>query len=237
LEDLLPPTTVSTRTSVQIALSLLEIFIQFVQGIWQNAQAFLSNNVTALFDTNFGPDHLKLIWTFCIFCTRKLTKYTGISVELRWKRKRTWLIWNSRLYPFLPLKLATFVSFKWVFEKPGQWTMDSGQWTIASLTTTAWWGTRKQPHLPLPFSSSQPCVPKHMALQEYLISLFHGAGILKIAVKSTIFLSRPTKICVPKIGGHLAYLHRSPEISYVPENYRRLYMGSRFPQFRRAILQ
>jgi hypothetical protein len=24
-----------------------------------------------------------------------------------------------------------------VFEKPGQWTMDSGQWTIASLTTTA----------------------------------------------------------------------------------------------------
>jgi hypothetical protein len=65
--------------------------------------------------------------------------------------------------------------------------------------------------------------------------LFYGAGILKIAVISTIFLARPTKISVPKRRGHLAYLHRSPEISNEPENYRMLNMASGFPQFRRVI--
>jgi hypothetical protein len=60
--------------------------------------------------------------------------------------------------------------------------------------------------------------------EEYLFkSLFYGAGILKIAVKSTMLLAQPTKIYVPKKRGHLAYLHRSPE------NYRRFTWAAGFP--------
>jgi hypothetical protein len=42
--------------------------------------------------------------------------------------------------------------------------------------------------------------------------VFYGAGILKIAVKSTIFLARPNKICVPKRQGLFWHIFTEGEV-------------------------